>query len=160
MTNRSLRPAEGIASIPIVFRGPNAVTKVMEAVGHIVNERTSGETIRDTYGDYVADADGKHLMTDVWTSAGILAGLLVVLWAPQWSVLDPLMGVLSDRTRTPWGRHRPYLFAGAALAAALGKVIQTVGQPEFFNVVNRLLAVTPVSVRVAVATPSDQSTKW
>jgi len=43
----------------LVFRGPNAVTKVMEAVGHIVNERTSGETIRDTYGDYVADADGK-----------------------------------------------------------------------------------------------------
>jgi len=42
----------------LVFRGPNAVGKVMEAVGHIVNERTSGETIRDTYGDYVADADG------------------------------------------------------------------------------------------------------
>jgi nucleoside diphosphate kinase len=42
----------------LVFRGPNAVAKVMEAVGHIVNERTSGETIRDTYGDYVADTDG------------------------------------------------------------------------------------------------------
>ncbi len=27
-------------------------------VGHIVNERTSGETIRDTYGDYIADANG------------------------------------------------------------------------------------------------------
>src|SRR6185312_11955467 len=25
----------------------------------IVNERTSGETIRDTYGDYVADANGQ-----------------------------------------------------------------------------------------------------
>jgi nucleoside diphosphate kinase len=43
----------------LVFRGTSAVAKVMEAVGHIVNERTSGETIRDTYGDYVADADGK-----------------------------------------------------------------------------------------------------
>ena len=43
----------------LVFRGHNAVEKVMEAVGHIVNERTSGETIRDTFGDYVVDADGK-----------------------------------------------------------------------------------------------------
>ena len=43
----------------LVFRGPDAVAKVMSAVGHIVNERTSGETIRDTYGDYMADADGK-----------------------------------------------------------------------------------------------------
>jgi nucleoside diphosphate kinase len=43
----------------LVFRGPKAVARVMDAVGHIVNERTSGETIRDTYGDYVADADGK-----------------------------------------------------------------------------------------------------
>lgn len=43
----------------LVFRGPDAVAKVMGAVGHIVNERTSGETIRDTYGDYVANADGQ-----------------------------------------------------------------------------------------------------
>ena len=43
----------------LVFKGPDAVAKVMGAVGHIVNERTSGETIRDTYGDYMADADGR-----------------------------------------------------------------------------------------------------
>ncbi len=43
----------------LVFKGPDAVAKVMSAVGHIVNERTSGETIRDTYGDYMTDADGK-----------------------------------------------------------------------------------------------------
>lgn len=42
----------------LVFKGENAVQRVMDAVGHIVNERTSGETIRDTYGDYVA-TDGK-----------------------------------------------------------------------------------------------------
>jgi nucleoside diphosphate kinase len=40
----------------LVFRGPEAVEKVHQAVGHIVNERTSGETIRDTYGDYIAEA--------------------------------------------------------------------------------------------------------
>jgi len=43
----------------MVFRGEDAVTKIRGVVGHIVNERTSGETIRDTYGDYIADKTGK-----------------------------------------------------------------------------------------------------
>jgi nucleoside diphosphate kinase len=42
----------------LVFKGEDAVMKVRSTVGHIVNERTSGETIRDTYGDYVVDAHG------------------------------------------------------------------------------------------------------
>ena len=43
----------------LVFRGKEAVAKIRGVVGHIVNERTSGETIRDTYGDYIADKSGK-----------------------------------------------------------------------------------------------------
>lgn len=42
----------------LVFRGDDAIAKVREVVGHIVHERTSGETIRDTYGDYLTDAKG------------------------------------------------------------------------------------------------------
>jgi nucleoside diphosphate kinase len=40
----------------LVFKGEDAVAKIRNTVGHIVNERTSGETIRDTYGDYTIDA--------------------------------------------------------------------------------------------------------
>src|SRR5205085_2959798 len=43
----------------LVFRGEDAVAKVHRTVGHIVNERTSGETIRDTFGDYIADETGR-----------------------------------------------------------------------------------------------------
>jgi nucleoside diphosphate kinase len=43
----------------LVFRGVNAITKIRHVVGHIVHERTSGETIRDTYGDYITDEAGK-----------------------------------------------------------------------------------------------------
>jgi nucleoside diphosphate kinase len=43
----------------LVFKGEDAVNKIRNTVGHIVNERTSGETIRDTYGDYVTDANGQ-----------------------------------------------------------------------------------------------------
>src|SRR5213593_1475907 len=43
----------------LIFRGPEAVEKIRRTVGHIVHERTSGETIRDTYGDYITDDSGK-----------------------------------------------------------------------------------------------------
>ncbi len=43
----------------LVFRGPDAVERIRRTVGHIVHERTSGETIRDTYGDYITDDSGK-----------------------------------------------------------------------------------------------------
>jgi nucleoside diphosphate kinase len=42
----------------LVFRGPDAIERVHKVVGHIVHERTSGETVRDTYGDYVTDDSG------------------------------------------------------------------------------------------------------
>lgn len=43
----------------LVLRGPDAVERVHRAVGHIVHERTSGETIRDTFGDYITDENGR-----------------------------------------------------------------------------------------------------
>ena len=43
----------------LVFRGPDAVEKMHRTVGHIVHERTSGETIRDTFGDYITDDSGE-----------------------------------------------------------------------------------------------------
>lgn len=32
-------------------------------------------------------------------------------------IVDPLMGCISDNTRTRWGRRRPYIFVGAILSA-------------------------------------------
>jgi len=42
----------------LVFRGSDAIEKIHRTVGHIVHERTSGETIRDTFGDYITDRSG------------------------------------------------------------------------------------------------------
>ena len=39
------------------------------------------------------EADARHLLTDVWTSVGVVGGLLVVMAMPQWAILDPLMAV-------------------------------------------------------------------
>src|SRR5436309_5545866 len=43
----------------LVFRGPDASERIRATVGHITHEETSGETIRDTFGDYVTDDSGK-----------------------------------------------------------------------------------------------------
>src|SRR6187401_31883 len=60
---KNLTPTAAGASRPrvlmLVFKGEDAVSKIRATVGHIVNERTSGETIRDTYGDYVEDENGE-----------------------------------------------------------------------------------------------------
>ena len=38
-------------------------------------------------------ADGQHLLTDVWTSVGVVAGVFLV-WLTGWLVLDPLIALL------------------------------------------------------------------
>ncbi|MDE1949914.1 MAG: cation transporter [Burkholderiales bacterium] len=38
------------------------------------------------------EADARHLMTDVWTSAGVIAGLFAVM-ATHWLWLDPLIAI-------------------------------------------------------------------
>ncbi len=42
----------------------------------------------------VLEADAHHLMTDVWTTAGIGAGLIVVLWVPSMAWLDPTLAIV------------------------------------------------------------------
>jgi nucleoside diphosphate kinase len=42
----------------LVFKGEDAVEKIRAAVGHILHDDPAGQTIRDTFGDYVTDAQG------------------------------------------------------------------------------------------------------
>jgi cation diffusion facilitator family transporter len=41
----------------------------------------------------VLEADAKHLLTDVWTSAVVVAGLVVVLFVPRLAIIDALMAI-------------------------------------------------------------------
>ena len=41
-------------------------------------------------------ADGKHLMTDVWTSVGVLVGIVLV-WVSGWGWLDPVIAICLSR---------------------------------------------------------------
>lgn len=45
------------------------------------------------HGSIVLEADGKHLLTDVWTSAAVVAGLAVV-WFTGRPIFDPLIALI------------------------------------------------------------------
>jgi nucleoside diphosphate kinase len=45
--------------ILLLFEGENAIQKIREATGHLRAGWVGGETIRDTYGDYVVDDNGQ-----------------------------------------------------------------------------------------------------
>ena len=44
------------------------------------------------YRSIALEADARHLMTDVWTSAGVIAGVAAV-WLTGWERLDPLIAL-------------------------------------------------------------------
>lgn len=42
----------------------------------------------------VLEADAHHLLTDVWTSVGVVTALVVIIFMPEWKVLDPIVALV------------------------------------------------------------------
>jgi len=63
-----------------------------------------------------------------------LVGLLGALPRLTDALTDPLMGYISDNTRSRWGRRRPYIFVGAILSGITFSILWQlpVGQSENF----------------------------
>src|ERR1041385_9566194 len=81
----------------LIFRGPDAVEKIHRTVGHIVHERTSGETIRDTYGDYITNDSGNV----TYFEPGVLAAFdprAVERGLKLWAEFSDSDGGILDRT--------------------------------------------------------------
>ena len=55
---------------------------------------------------------GLYYMTNYLGIAAGLAGALIGLSKFYDMISDPVMGQISDRTKTKWGRRRPYLLVG------------------------------------------------
>jgi len=67
---------------------------VISTVASVINGVVAFVLIRAgrRHRSIVLEADGKHLLTDVWTSAGVLVGMgLVALTG--WDVLDPVIAI-------------------------------------------------------------------
>jgi GPH family glycoside/pentoside/hexuronide:cation symporter len=70
-----------------------------------------------------------RFMTDELGLSAALAGSLLALSKIYDGITDPLMGAISDRTRSRWGRRRPYLLAGALLCGLA--MFATFNVPQF-----------------------------
>jgi len=79
-------------------------TKAAYAIGDLGNSVGPGTVIPFWY---------LYFLTDIARLDPALAGLSLLIGKIWDAVNDPLVGVLSDRTRTRWGRRRPYLLFGA-----------------------------------------------
>jgi len=54
-----------------------------------------------------------NYLTDTVGLTAALAGITVMIGKVWDAITDPFMGYISDRTKTRWGRRRPYLLFGA-----------------------------------------------
>lgn len=60
-----------------------------------------------------------YYLTDVVGIPPATAGLIMLAPLVWDGIVDPFIGFLADRTRTPWGKYRPYLLFGAPIASLL-----------------------------------------
>ncbi len=77
---------------PLARLGSGLVVAFLAGAANFVTARIMLKVARQ-HDSITIEADAKHLLTDVWTSVGIIGGLLVVMAMPQWAILDPLMAI-------------------------------------------------------------------
>jgi len=77
------------------------------------------------YNSITLEADAQHLMTDVWTSVGVIGGL-VVASATGWLLLDPIMALLVAINILWTGVHLIRRSVDGLMDAALPKAEQNI----------------------------------
>ena len=81
-----------------------------------------GYGLGDTASHFVWDMVGFWLLffyTDVYKIPAAAAGTIMLI-ARFWDMgIDPVVGIISDRTKTRWGKFRPYILFGAIPYAVL-----------------------------------------
>lgn len=84
------------------------IQKAAFGAGHLVNNLLPGSL--GVFSFFLLTAFGMDPFL-----AGLLGGLPRIYDA----LTDPIMGYISDNTKSRWGRRRPYIFAGAILSGLL-----------------------------------------
>lgn len=105
------------------------------AISKLSFKEKVGYSLGDTASHFVWDMVGFWLLffyTDVYGISAAAAGTIMLI-ARFWDMaIDPIIGVVSDRTNTRWGKFRPYILFGAIPYAVLA--ILTFTTPNFGEV--------------------------
>ncbi len=92
--------------ILLVFEGENAIQKLREATGHLRAGWVGGETIRDTYGDYIEDENGgvRYFEPAVLVAPSVeRAASVLRLWAEYSETDGGLINNSVDMANAPEG---------------------------------------------------------
>ena len=76
------------------------------------------------HGSIVLEADARHLITDVWTSAGVVVGLLLV-HATGWLWLDPVLAILVALNILREGMHLAWRSVEGLMDSAVEPDVRT-----------------------------------
>lgn len=84
-----------------------------------------------TYRSITLEANARHLLTDVWTSAGVVVGVTAA-WFSGYQQLDPVVAILV-------AAHIVYSGAGIVKNSILG-LMDTAGSPEDLGAIEAILS--------------------
>ena len=73
--------------------GPGLALALVSSVVNFVTAKVMLKAAK-RFDSITLEADAKHLLTDVWTSVGLVAGLAILLVRPEWKILDPAIAVI------------------------------------------------------------------
>lgn len=111
---------------------PGTETFGKPASEHLSFKEKLGYGLGDTASHFVWDMVGFWLLifyTDVYKIPAAAAGTIMLI-ARFWDMgIDPVIGIISDRTQTRWGKFRPYILFGALPYAVLA--VLTFTTPDF-----------------------------
>ena len=109
-------------------------------------------------------------LTNVIKLQPAMAGIVTLISEIWDAISDPLMGVISDNTRTKMGRRRPYILAGGCLlAVAFALIFFPIGGNNetlkfiycaatylFYNTISTMIAVSYSSMSAEISNVSEE----
>ena len=118
-----MRPAEDPSPTPSAAQASGERLSVGEKIGYGLGD-TASNLYWQVFTNFLL-----YFYTDVFGIAAAAAGTMMLVVRSWDTFLDPIVGILADRTRTRWGHYRPYLLWGALPIAILGVAMFTT--PDF-----------------------------